>query len=100
MSRIFGIFKRIHEQDLQDFHDLQDLVRVFHKSLNVAGTGPRATVEEACAHHPCRAGAPEPAPFELWRARTTAVGPVPVRALASPNYREQGFDFLPLGRGF
>ena len=41
------------------------------------GTGPRATVDAACAHHPCRAGSPDPAPFGLWRARTTAVGGIP-----------------------
>ena len=38
------------------------------------GTGPRATFP----HHPGRAESPDPALFGLWRARTTAVGPMPV----------------------
>ena len=73
-------------------------VRVFHKSLNVAGTGPRATVKKRYPftvgrwenlslamrfagrpHQPCRAGEPEPNLFGLGHSRTTvssrSVGP-------------------------
>ena len=45
--------------------------------VRLRGTGPRATVDVACAHHPCSAGSPDPAVFGLWRSRTTEVGGIP-----------------------
>ena len=39
----------------------------------MACEGPRATVDDACAHH-CRSGSPDPAPFGFWRARTIENG--------------------------
>ena len=49
----------------------------YRVGLRSRGTGPRATVVVACAHHRCGAGSPEPAPFGIWRSRTTEVGRPP-----------------------
>ncbi len=66
-------------------------LRVFHKSRNVAVPGPRAAVKKTPTHHvgrwenlslamrlavrphpPCSSGSPDPDPFVIRRAQTTA----------------------------
>ena len=53
-------------------------MRVFHKSSNVAVTGPRA-IERAFPD--CRSGSPDPDPFVIRRSQTTDVAVTGLRAI-------------------